>query len=601
MADDKGIELNTFIEREWFEVEAECVNSLDTMEELFEGSTDGSEVSNLIDDSECSQGNSLALYNEKLTEDCNFAIAALKRKLTTTPQQSVNELSPRLEAIYISPQRRSKRRLFDDSGIEQDEAESSNEKVQDSLSSEPVSDKLINDNLNLLNRNNNYKAVLYAKCKEKFGVSFTELTRAFKSSKTCTDQWILLAYCVRMELIEAAKLQLQSYCEYFLLLQNDFTALFSIVFKNTKNRETLHKLFCSLLNCSEIQLLSDPPRTRSPPVAIFLYQNSFGNSSYKYGEFPEWIKKQTMLTHESAAAAENFDLSQMIQFCYDNNLMDEANIAYKYALQADHDSNAAAFLKHNNQAKFVRDACAMVKYYKTQEMRELTMSEWIWRCCDECEDEGDWKVIAHLFKYQQINLVSFLTSLRAFFKGTPKKHCIVFYGPSDTGKSYFCNSLIEFLKGKVVSIMNKASPFWLQPLLQTKIGFMDDVTYQGWLYLDTNMRGALDGNYVSIDAKHKAPTQIKLPPMLVTTNVEIEKEESLKYIKSRLQMFCFPNVFPLKDDGSVVYEITNKNWKCFFRKLGNQIDLTPKEDLQDESGRFDRSLRCTAGSSNESL
>ena len=117
-----------------------------------------------------------------------------------------------------------------------------------------------------------------------------------------------------------------------------------------------------------------------------------------------------MLTHESAAAAENFDLSQMIQFCYDNNLMDEANIAYKYALQADHDSNAAAFLKHNNQAKFVRDACAMVKYYKTQEMRELTMSEWIWRCCDECEEEGDWKVIAHLFKYQQINFCLLYTS-----------------------------------------------------------------------------------------------------------------------------------------------------------------------------------------------
>ena len=601
MGDDKGITFNTFSEKEWFEVEADCVDSIDTMEELFEGSTDGSDVSNLIDDSECCQGNSLALFNKKLTDDCNSAIAALKRKLTTTPEQSVNELSPRLEAIYISPQRRSKRRLFDDSGIEQNEAENSNEKVQDSLSSEPVSENLITENLNLLNKHNNHRTILYTKCKEKFGVSFTELTRAFKSSKTCSDQWILLAYCVRMELIEAAKVQLQAYSDFFLLLQNDFTVLFCILFKNTKNRETVHKLFCSLFSCTEVQLLSDPPRTRSPPVAIFLYQNSFGNTAYKFGDFPDWIKKQTMLTHESAASAENFDLSQMIQFCYDNCLMDEPSIAYKYALHAEHDPNAAAFLRHNNQAKFVRDACAMVKYYKTQEMRELTMSEWIWRCCDECNEEGDWKVIAHFFKYQQINMVSFLTSLRAFLKGTPKKNCIVFYGPSDTGKSYFCNSLIEFLKGKVVSIMNKASPFWLQPLLHTKIGFMDDVTYHGWLYLDTNMRGALDGNPVSIDAKHKAPSQIKLPPMLVTTNVEIDKEDSLKYIRSRLQLFCFPNVFPLRDDGSVVYEITNKNWKCFFSKLGTQIDLIPREDLQDESGRSDRALRCTAGNSNESV
>lgn len=45
----------------WFLTEAECINSLDTLEELFEGSTDGSDISNLIDDAECVQGNSLAL------------------------------------------------------------------------------------------------------------------------------------------------------------------------------------------------------------------------------------------------------------------------------------------------------------------------------------------------------------------------------------------------------------------------------------------------------------------------------------------------------------------------------------------------------------
>nr|AYA93932.1 MAG: E1 protein [Human papillomavirus] len=601
MGDDKGTHYIAFNKKEWFEIEADCMDSLDTMEELFEGSTDGSDISNLIDESECSQGNSLALFNEQVTEDCNSAIAALKRKLTTSPQHSVVELSPRLQAISISPQRSSKRRLFHDSGIEQDEAENSIEKVQASVSSDSVSENTINENLNLLNRNNNKKALLYAKCKEKFGISFTEITRAFKSSKTCSEQWVVLAYCIRTELIEAAKIQLQPYCEYFQIMQNDFTVLLCLFFKNTKNRETVYKLLCPLLNCTEIQLLSDPPRTRSPPVAIFLYHNSFGKTAYKFGDFPDWIKKHTMLTHESAVTAETFDLSQMIQYCYDNCLLDEAKIAYRYAMQADKDPNAAAFLKHNNQAKFVRDACAMVKYYKTQEMRELSMSEWIWRCCDECDEEGDWKVIAYLFKYQQINLISFLTSLRSFLKGTPKKNCIVFYGPSDTGKSYFCNSLLQFLKGRVVSIMNKNSPFWLQPLLHCKIGFMDDVTYQGWLYLDTNMRGALDGNEVSIDAKHKAPTQIKLPPMLITTNVELEKEESLKFIRSRLQCFHFPNVFPLNEDGSVVYEITNKTWTCFFRKLGNQIDLTPQEDLQDESGRPDRALRCTTGQINESL
>ena len=188
-----------------------------------------------------------------------------------------------------------------------------------------------------------------------------------------------------------------------------------------------------------------------------------------------------------------------------------------------------------------------------------------------------------------------------FLKSIPKKNCIVFYGPPDTGKSYFCNSLIQFLKGKVICFMNRGSQFWLQPLIDAKIGFLDDCTYQAWSYLDVNMRGALDGNPVCIDSKHKAPQQLKLPPMLITTNVDVQKEDTLLYLKSRLQFFCFPNKLPFNADGTLVYEITNATWKCFFSKLFTQIDLSPKEDLQDESGRPDKAFRCTAGQANDSL
>lgn len=585
---------------EWFVTEAECVDSLESIDELFEGSTDGSDISNLIDEVDGCQGNSLALFNDQVTEDHNSAILDLKRKFTTSPQQPDADLSPRLQAISLTPQRSIKRRLFTDSGIAEDEAENSNEKVVDLEQSNSADTDTFNENLNLLTTGN-YKVVLYTKCKEKFGVSFAELTRSFKSNKTCTDQWIIFAHCIRAELIEACKFQLQTHCEYLQLIQCDFSMLFCIKFKAVKNRETINKLLCNVLNCAEIQLLSDPPRTRSPPVALYFYQKTFGNACFKHGDLPEWIKRQTLLSHESATTADTFDLSQMVQFCYDNNLYDEPSIAYRYALQAEFDPNAAAFLKHNSQAKFVKDACCMVKYYRRQELRELTMSEWIWRCCDECNEDGDWKLIAQLFKYQQISFITFLTALRPFLKGIPKKQCLVFYGPSDTGKSYFCNSLIQFLHGKVISMMNRSSSFWLQPLIDAKIGFIDDVTYPGWQYLDINMRGALDGHEVSIDAKHRAPTQLKLPPMLVTTNVDLNNEDSFKYIKSRVQIFQFPNKFPLKEDGSVVYEITNKSWACFFRKLGHQIDLEPKEDPQDESGRFDKPFRCTAGKTNESL
>ena len=529
----------------WFIEEAECFDSLDTIDDLFEKSTEASDISNLIDDVDnCSQGNSLALFNKQLTEECEADIQALKRKFTTSPEQSVNALSPRLAAVQISPQRSIKRRLFGDSGIEEDEAENSNEKVVELSGND-------NDNLNLLNTEN-FKGVLLNKCKEKFDVLFTEITRSFKSNKTCSPQWVIFAHSIQMELIEASKIQLQSHCDFLQVICYDFSVLYFLLFKSPKNRETVEKLMCQILNCKEIQLLSEPPRTRSAAVALYFYQKAFGNASYKVGDFPDWVKKNTLINHQSAAVAETFDLSQMIQYAYDNNLVDESKIAYRYAQIADIDTNAAAFLKSNNQARFVRDACIMVRHYKRQEMRDLTISEWIWKCSDDCEGDGEWKTIALFFKFQHVNFVSFLTAFRDFLKSIPKKNCMVFYGPSDTGKSYFCHSLIRFLRGKVISFMNRGSHFWLSPLADGKIGLLDDCTFQCWQHIDVNMRGALDGNEVCIDSKHKTPIQITLPPMMITTNFDVEKEESFMFLKSRLQIFYFPNRIPVNEDGSVV-------------------------------------------------
>nr|AYA94514.1 MAG: E1 protein [Human papillomavirus] len=578
----------------WFIEEAECFDSLDTIDDLFEKSTEASDISNLIDDVDnCSQGNSLALFNKQLTEECEADIQALKRKFTTSPEQSVNALSPRLAAVQISPQRSIKRRLFGDSGIEEDEAENSNEKVVELSGND-------NDNLNLLNTEN-FKGVLLNKCKEKFDVLFTEITRSFKSNKTCSPQWVIFAHSIQMELIEASKIQLQSHCDFLQVICYDFSVLYFLLFKSPKNRETVEKLMCQILNCKEIQLLSEPPRTRSAAVALYFYQKAFGNASYKVGDFPDWVKKNTLINHQSAAVAETFDLSQMIQYAYDNNLVDESKIAYRYAQIADIDTNAAAFLKSNNQARFVRDACIMVRHYKRQEMRDLTISEWIWKCSDDCEGDGEWKTIALFFKFQHVNFVSFLTAFRDFLKSIPKKNCMVFYGPSDTGKSYFCHSLIRFLRGKVISFMNRGSHFWLSPLADGKIGLLDDCTFQCWQHIDVNMRGALDGNEVCIDSKHKTPIQITLPPMMITTNFDVEKEESFMFLKSRLQIFYFPNRIPVNEDGSLVYTINNETWKCFFRKFATHLDLTPREDLQNESGRSDKSFRCTSGEVNGTI
>ncbi|ATQ38312.1 E1 [Gammapapillomavirus 9] len=577
--------------------EAECLD--DTIDDLFEKSDEGSTVSNLIDDDFQEQGNSLALYNSEITEECNRAVLQLKRKYAKSPEGSpVLDLSPRLQAISISPQKekQSKRRLFQDSGLGEDEAElfSVQVETQSAIEVENGAGTLTIECHELL-RSRCKRSHLCSKFKNLYGVSFTELTRTFKSNKSCCENWIVFAFAATTEVLESSKVLLQPQCDCLQVLLTDFAGLYLLQFKHGKSRETVENLFCNILNVKDYQLLSNPPRSRSLPVALFFFKKSLQKSSYVFNTLPEWVIRQTALNHQAASQPETFELAKMVQWAYDNQITDESELAYQYASLADEDCNAAAFLKSNCQVRYVRDCCTMVKLYFRQEMRQMSMSAWIWKCCEECEEETDWKVIANFLKYQKVNIIEFLSALRLLFKRIPKKSCILIHGPPDTGKSFFCFSLIKFFKGKVISYVNKNSNFWLQPLLDCKLALLDDATFPCWQYIDLNMRGALDGNVMCIDAKHKNPQQIRLPPLLVTSNIDVPSEESLKYLKSRLMCFEFAQKLPFDEVGNPIFNFTDQVWKAFFKKLARQLDLE-EENIQHESNRNERAFRCTAAS-----
>jgi len=588
---------------DWFIIrEAECVDAnVNVLNDLFEESNSGSYVSNLIDDDPVEQGNSLAFFNEQVSNDCDRALLDLKRKYLASPEKSVTDLtdlSPRLDAVHISPQRQIKKRLFEDSGIVQDEAANTNENVQvDGVRrhDENQSGSQIVDFLKC----SNFKALFLAKFKEIFGVSYNDLTRPFKSNKTCCNNWILALYKVSEDVIESSKIVLKQQCNYVQIIMYDIITLYLVEFKVSKSRDTIQKLFATTFSVDTMQIITDPPRSRSVAAALFFFTKRLNNCSYNYGDVPEWVSKHTMVHHQMAAAAETFELSTMIQWALDNNLTEEYEIAYGYAQLGNTDVNAAAFLKSNQQARYVKDCLHMVRLYRRYELKQMSMSQWIKKCCDECPKVGEWKVIAAFLRFQNINVVSFLTALRLFFKCLPKKNCLLFHGPPDTGKSYLAYSLITFLKGRVVSMMNRQSQFFLMPLQDCKIGFIDDCTYSAWQFIDINMRAALDGNYVSIDSKHKAPVQIKLPPLIVTSNHDVMGDLSLRYLHSRITSFNFPNKMPLDELGNPVYQINDDTWKSFFMKLALQLDLQFEED--DESGRFYCSLRESAGPDSESL
>lgn len=594
----KGTKYKSNVDTGFIEYEAECVDAINTLDGLFDESTDESEISNLIDDTAVEQGNSLELYNVQIAEECNKAVTVLKRKYMKSPRRStVADISPRLEAISLSPEkeRLSKRRLlFEDSGIVEDEAENHNAQVvtqEGENGGDNIVANKINDSIKALFNSNCKRLFLLNRFQDNMGLPYTELVRHFKSNKTCCENWVVFAYAATEDVLQSSKTLLQETCECLQIILHSFCGLYLLQFKHAKSRETVQRLFCKLLNIRDSQLLSDPPKSRSVPAALYFYKKSITDTPFVFNKLPTWVTQLTLISHQTAAQPENFELSKMIQWAYDNKKIDEPDIAYGYASIADEDSNAAAFLKSNSQVKYVRDCSAMVKLYYRQEMREMTMSQWIWKCCKDVSEDGDWKTVNNYLKYQQVNILTFLSTLRVFLKCIPKKCCLVIYGPPDTGKSYFCYSLMTFLRGKVISYMNKNSNFWLQPLIDTKIGFLDDATHSCWRYIDENMRNLLDGNAMCIDAKHRAPQQMHLPPLLITTNIDVLEDMSLKYLHSRVMCIKFSQKMLFDDNGDPFYKFTNAVWRSFFKKLWRQLDL---EEEENEPERPDRTFRCTA-------
>nr|DAZ92260.1 TPA_asm: E1 [Manis javanica papillomavirus 1] len=575
---------------DWYLVEeAECDDMDDSFEKLFDRSED-SDLSDLIDNSSVDQGNPLPLFTQQEHNESERQIQALKRKFYQSPDKTV-DLSPRLQSLTISPDSdRVKKRLFvppNDSGIDieiENEAEDTVEELQ-------VEIVTAGNLLDELFKSRNRRAFLLAKFKEAYVCSFNDITRPFKSDKSCVSDWVVFAYGMYECFYESGKEILSKQCDFLHMkmfqLQKANACLFLLRFKAQKCRETVQKLFTSTLGVAIEQLLIEPPNVRKVAAALFWYKAAMGNTSYITGETPEWILRHTVVSKE--LEEDKFDLSMMIQWAYDNEYLEESQIAYEYAKLAEECGNAAAFLKSNSQAKFVKDCACMVKHYKRAEMRNMSFAEWVDYKIRNISEDGDWKQIVKFIRYQNIPFIQFIISLRDFFKGIPKRNCLVFYGPPNTGKSMFCMSLLNVLKGKVINYTNRSSHFWLQPLADAKIGLLDDATYSCWQYMDDYMRNLLDGNPMSIDCKHKAPVQIKCPPLMITTNVDVLSDSTLKYLHSRLTVYQMNLEFPFPD-GKPAFLLTDANWKSFFKRFWNQLEFTLEEEGND--AETTRPFRC---------
>ncbi|QYI89504.1 E1 early protein [Bos taurus papillomavirus 30] len=606
----KGIEGNIFIEDQ-----AECSGS--DSQEGEEGCEESlSDLSDLIDNAEYEQGNSAELFAQQESFAFQEHVRATKRKLKLSFRKPLQCLTS--QSNRSSGKAAPKRRKLDDSGYNEDILaevvqvdENGGSEGYGSLASQNFSGRVQNARNNANKENGYCNSLLRANSrtaaqlgvfKDKFNISFRALTRVFKNDRTCCHNWVGAVFGVREELLEASKSLLQRHCNYVMLLTHTcafgFMGLYLLECKNAKSRESLRHLFQQLLQIEKDDMFLDPPKLRSLPAATFWWKINHSSAAFSWGDLPDWIAQQTSLSHQRQED-QPFELSLMVQWAYDHNYLDEPTIAYNYARLANEDPNAAAFLRCNNQVKHVKECAQMTKYYKTAEMREMSMGRWIKKSLEAIAGTGDWKQIINFLKFQNINFLSFLASFKDLLHGIPKRNCLVIVGPPNTGKSMFVMSLMKALQGRVLSFVNSRSHFWLQPLNAAKIAVLDDATKATWTYIDTYLRNGLDGTPVSLDMKHRAPIQICFPPLIITTNVDVMKDPLYMYLHSRLMCFEFPNKFPLTDSGQPALILNELSWKSFFERLWKQLDLSDPEEEEDGEPRSP--FRCVAATNDRHL
>ncbi|AKE50898.1 E1 [Trichechus manatus latirostris papillomavirus 3] len=621
MSSNSGTDPCAGCSNEWVILEAECSDENDPPEDVpdYDAATD---ISELLDNSEVEQGNTLELFSLQENRESQRQVLELKRKYVRRreDQKVLCDLSPRWNVLRNSPDKKKvKRRHINpegDSGIQlsfslDNEVTTADENLPEAVQVEGYGWELTNESggqggrteeesISMLTRDilrsNNRRVTLLAKFKALTDVSFTDITRPFKSDKTCCTEWVIGAFGVPELLYESTKTLLRGHCQYMHLHHfagNAGLVLLMLVEFNTgKNRVTVKKLLQSILGISEALVLAEPPRRRSVAAAVYWYKLGLTTTSYIQGETPQWVKQQISISHQTAEDVA-FDLGTMVQWAYDNEMVEECQIAYHYALLAEEDKNAAAWLASPAQARYVRDCHTMVQHYRRAQMLNMSISTWIHQRISRVKQPGDWKNIAKFLRYQSVDFISFMNTFKVFLKGVPKKNCILIHGPPNCGKTYFCMSLVSFLGGNVLSFVNSRSQFWLQPVADAKIVLLDDATKPCLDYFDTFLRNAIDGNTICVDRKHRAPVQSKCPPMLVTSNIDIHTDHCWRFLYSRITCIKFALEMPFNDDGSPVFALTDESWASFFTRLWTHLELSDQED-EGEDGNPTQTFRCGA-------
>ncbi|QYW06029.1 E1 protein [Papillomaviridae sp. Seabass_c1851] len=265
-----------------------------------------------------------------------------------------------------------------------------------------------------------------------------------------------------------------------------------------------------------------------------------------------------------------FSMEELLTFCEDTEPDTVQQLIHRYTnLAKQGDTNALAWRNSTNCLNIAKNAYAMWKNNVQGEELDLSLTEYIHKKLENHE-RGNWVNVDKLLRYQGIEPLWFLNCFRKWLRGPIKGNTIVLQGPGNSGKSMLQDSIIKLLGGVFLS-WHHDNQYWKSPVLGARFACIDDLTQKGWVNLDETERRALDGGTITVNKKFTQPTEVKFPPLMITTNCSLE-DERFEFLRNRLTRFSFTKCV-LDSAGAPKIKVTEADVCDWILKYKDTLDL----------------------------
>lgn len=386
----------------------------------------------------------------------------------------------------------------------------------------------------------------------KFQGKFLELHKMMKSQKTMQKIWAVFCRNPPVQQLHEGSwqstkkvLERRSHISVEAVLSNDCDRIRGCSTKShcyyllqyTKGQRSMNGLMSILKHVGVENALIGVPYFKQPLTRTFLQAITTPlhverDVTFLQEEDNEDFVKQSF----------TFRMEELITFCEDDEPDTIEQLISRYSnLAKQGDPNAIAWRNSTNCLGIARNAFQLWQSTMQGAELDLTLSEFIMKRCSEFPN-GDWKNMTRLLLFHGILDADFCNKLRKWLRGDIKHNVIVFQGPGNTGKSMITDAIIKLLNGAFLS-WHGDNQYWKSPALGCRFCCLDDLTKQGWENLDATERRTLDGGTITINKKFHQPTKTKFPPMIITTNKELD-EEKYEFLRNRLTWFFFKKVLP---------------------------------------------------------